>query len=89
MFDNASLFFWYITRVYMKEMFSLKLNVHNHNTRSYQLFHTWKVTAHSFYESVWFTGPSMWNSLPSYLRNIQFLNSFKHKYKLYLLSQYT
>ena len=74
---------------YLKEMFSLNLNVHNHNTRSCQLFHTWKVTSHSFYKSIRFTGPIMWNSLPSSLRNIQFLNSCKHKYKLYLLSQYT
>ena len=73
---------------YLMEMFSLNLDVHNYDTRNRQLFHKSRVTSHSLYKSIRYTGPNMWNSLPPSLRNIQFLNSFKIKYKFHLLSFY-
>ena len=73
---------------YLMEMFSLNHNVHNYNTRSKPLFHQWKVTTHSLSKSIRHVGPTIWNSLPSSLRNTQFTNSFKRKFKLSLLSQY-
>ena len=74
---------------YLMQMFSLNFHIHDYNTRSNQLFHQSKVTSHALLKSIRFVGPTTWNSLPPSLRNIQFVNSFKNKYKHLLLSQYS
>ena len=73
---------------YLMNMFSLNVHVHNYNTRHNQLFHQSKVTSHSLFKSIRFVGPIIWNTLSPLRRNTQLGNSFKNKYKRYLLSQY-
>ena len=62
---------------------SHNLNTRNHNLASTQ-FHRLSSSQHS----VSFSGPKIWNSLPSYIRNINSLPSFKHKLKQYFINQY-
>ena len=61
---------------------------HNVNTRNSQLalpkFHRLARTQ----QSVTFSGPSLWNSIPENIRNIKSLPNFKIKLKEYYLQQY-
>ena len=61
---------------------------HDRNTRNKQnalpKYHRLSRTQ----QSITFSGPTIWNTLPDHLRNINSLPNFKHKLKKYLLEQY-
>ena len=75
----------YMFKALQQGLFS---NSHNLNTRNSNLatasFHRLTSTQHS----VSFSGPKIWNSLPSNIRNINSLPSFKLKLKQYFINQY-
>ena len=61
---------------------------HDRNTRNKQnampKYHRLSRTQ----QSITFSGPTIWNTLPDHLRNINSLPNFKHNLKKYLLEQY-
>ena len=61
---------------------------HGRGTRNCNLaaptFHRLTLSQHAFS----FTGPSHWNALPQYLRNIPKFQPFKRALKSFLLDQY-
>ena len=62
---------------------------HSVNTRNRHLasskFHRLTLTRHG----ISYLGPSMWNKLPSELREIESLPVFKKRLKIYLIDQYS
>mgnify|MGYP006358822347 FL=1 len=68
--------------------FILNSNIHNYFTRQSQNVHQYafRTTLRKFV--IKHTGPLLWNSLPSYLKNKPSIYSFKFAYKKFLLSDY-
>ena len=80
--------FWVVVDAHVKIQAGEYSMSHNVNTRNSQLalpkFHRLARTQ----QSVTFSGPSLWNSIPENIRNIKSLPNFKIKLKEYYLQQY-
>ena len=67
---------------------SLPLRNHNYSTRNSDnvlpRFQRLTITQHS----IFYAAPIAWNSIPSYLRNIDEFGSFKKQLKKFLVDQY-
>ena len=42
----------------------------------------------SFLNTISYIGPTIWNSLPEYLRNLELVTQFKFNLKEYLINKY-
>ena len=67
-------------------MFQTNSKIHKYNTRNSLKLHIWNIDKQYMQQSVRYTGPTVWNSLPSSLTQYVYLNSFKKNLKIYLLS---
>lgn len=68
-----------------KNIFRTNEEVHNHNTRSNKKLHKPCVKTNLRKLSISFKGVDVYNSLPSDLKNIQYISTFKRKLKNYIL----
>ena len=68
--------------------FVLNRNIHEHYTRQLHKVHTAKVRTTIRKFSIRNYGPTIWHSIPDFLKEKPSINTFKHTYKLYLLSNY-
>ena len=79
--------------------FKLNNTIHNYNTRSTffdidhdhisnNLFMINARTTHYGLKLLKDSGPKLWNSVPNKIRSSQSLNSFKLRFKKYLIAQY-
>ena len=73
----------------LMEFFFLNNYFHNYNTRFATDYHLPKSHTTFFQRSIIYSGPCLWNSLPSAIRDSKSLNVFKSKYKKYLLDTYS
>jgi len=82
------LFFKYL-RVYNAAVFFTYLEenklVHHYNTRQKDDFHTNVVQSEMGKRAVKYKGSKLWNNLPTELKEIQSLQSFKYKLRNHLL----
>ena len=69
------------------QYFSLNSTVHSYNTRNADKFHMSKIRTLISYKSIFHQGPLIWNDIPKVIRNCKSLNTFKRKYKLFLMNQ--
>ena len=69
-----------------KNIFRTNEEVHNHNTRSNEKLHNPCVKTNLRKLSINFKGVDVYNSLPSDLKNIQYILAFKRKLKNYILT---
>ena len=67
------------------DLFMLNSNVHEYNTRNANRYHLPQARTSSFQRTIIYNGPSKWNSIPSEFCDLKFINTFKHKFKNYLL----
>ena len=67
-------------------MLTLNCSVHNYNTRKRMNYYLSAITKQYELHSFRHKAPSVWNYLPSDITSINSLNSFKRKFKLYLIS---
>jgi hypothetical protein len=68
--------------------FVLNKNIHEHYTRQSHKVHINKVRTTIRKFSIKNYGPTIWDSLPDFLKVKPSLHSFKHSYKHYILSNY-
>ena len=61
---------------------------HNYGTRYRNLPRTSRHRLATCQKALSFTGPTEWNNLPNYLREIRTFNSFKKNLKTFLIDQY-
>ena len=73
----------------LASMIKCKTVMHGYNTRNPENYYIeeCKNTASSF--SFKYKGPLIWNSLPPYIKQVSFLNSFKSKLKNYFFTHFT
>ena len=69
----------------ISQYFCVNNQIHNHNTRSSNLIHLWKVQSTLSQKSVRYNLPVIWNSLPSSVIQSKTLSQFKRALKNYLL----
>ena len=69
-----------------KNIFRTNEEVHNHNTRSNKKLHKPYVKTNLRKLSISFKGVDVYNSLPSDLKNTQYISTFKRKIKNYILT---
>jgi len=76
-------------RTKLPAVFSIYLNenklVHHYNTRQKDDFHTNVVQSEMGKKAVKYKGSKLWNNLPTDLKEIQSLRSFKYKLRNHLL----
>lgn len=72
----------------LQALFSLNNKFHNYDTRSANKFHLPKTHLSLYQRSIIYSGPRLWNSLPSAIRDSKSLNVFKLRYKSFLLNSY-
>ena len=73
---------------YLMNMFTVNSNIHSHNTRSSNRFHRWNYSNDKSKYSIRHTGPALWNNLDLRNFNTQFNNTFKRKYKNFMINKY-
>ena len=59
--------------------------VHHYNTRQKDDFHTNAVQSEMGKRAVKYKGSELWNNLPTELKEVQSLRSFKYKFRSHLL----
>jgi hypothetical protein len=73
---------------FFKGYFKLNKDVHHYHTRQFQNIHITNARTLKRKFSVKSHGPSVWNSLPNFLKDKPSFNTFRNSYKEHLLSQY-
>ena len=66
----------------------LNCNIHHYSTRNAENFHLPLVPTTSYKRTVIFNGPCLWSTIPRKIRELKFVNTFKRKYKKYLMDVY-
>ena len=66
----------------------LPISSHNYNTRNRDNLRTQFQRTNVTQQNINFIGPTIWNDIPTRIKEIQTLDSFKRNLKLYLLSNY-
>ena len=61
---------------------------HNYPTRTREYLRVPQHSLSLFQHSLSYSGPKIWNSVPSYIQQLPTLSTFKKHYKQYILSQY-
>ena len=66
-------------------MFTGNTEVHSHSTRQSAHFHLPKCNTILLQSNIRYYGAVLWNSIPSEIKELHTVNSFKYNYKRYLL----
>ena len=72
----------------LQNYFISNSDIHIHNTRFKSDLHIFPVEKNIGAKNIAFAGGRLWNKLPSYLKEIQSVDSFKSKIKIYLRDLY-
>ena len=67
--------------------FELNCNIHDYFTRNSTNYHFPVIRTSLSLKSIFSRGPSIWNSLPDDLKKSCSLNSFKRKFKAFLIDK--
>jgi len=71
-----------------RDYFTLNTEIHHYKTRQTNNYHFFSITTCIKKYSTKFSGPKLWNSLPTELKSIKSLPAFKRQLKSLLLSSY-
>ena len=72
-----------------RNFFIYNTNVHSYPTRICNNIHLNNPKTALAHKSLRHHGPDVWNTLPDFIKQTTFLNSFKRKMKELLVNQYT
>ena len=72
----------------IQNYFKLNSSIHKYATRNASNYHLPKIRTSVMKRSILFDGPKLWNSIPVTIRNCRSLQTFKQKYKMYLIESY-
>ena len=73
---------------FFKGYFKLNKDVHHYSTRQSQHVHLTNIRTTKRKFTIKNHGPSLWNSLPDFLKDKPSFHTFKYSYKEFILSQY-
>ena len=89
---QTSLFMFQVSRHLVPRQFlsyfSLNSNIHNHYTRCYQQYHLHSTKTNIRKFSIKFRGPSVYNSVPFYIKDVSNVHHCKKLLKSFLLDKY-
>ena len=72
----------------LSKCFVLKSEVHSYNTRNPYDYKIPRARLNARFCSIFYKGPKIWNKIPIEIRNSPSLNTFKRRYKKFLLDRY-
>ncbi len=73
----------------LQTMFKQNQDFHSYNTRHRSNFSAPKHKSTTYHRSIMQMGPEIWNKIPDEIKKANSINTFRNKYKKYLLNQTT